>query len=471
MSHGLALLACLLAAAPVVAQPPPVKPTELTLHPAAAPVPALKYRLLPELRDQTPGNALVLYYRAFSPEWMQHRKPEMAKVIDQWVLDPRQPPGQELRWVENYKALQEIDLGARRQYCDWELADRLRKEGISMLLPDIQSFRSYANLLAIRARFEIADGRYDKAAYTLQTGLRLGRDLGKGPTLIQALVGIAIAMVMLNQVDEWVQTPGSPNLYWSLTNLPQPFVSLRSGMEGERMVMDSLFPGLRGRLADPKAAPLGNQQVQELADRLGRDLSLVQGLDEPRVDRFIIALGVAKGYPAAKRFLLAQGRTPEQVEALSMLEAVLMHQVLTFDRYYDEMLKWQGLPYWQMRPGLVQAEKLLKQEKARGEVAGVLATLLLPAVQKVFFAQARLDRKIAALRCVEALRLYAAAHDGQLPAALSDITEVPVPLDPVTGKAFEYQVMGDKATLVAPPPAGEPPGPGNTLRYELAMAR
>jgi hypothetical protein len=156
---------------------------------------------------------------------------------------------------------------------------------------------------------------------------------------------------------------------------------------------------------------------------------------------------------------------------MSMLEAVLLHEVYTYDRLYDEMMKWQGLPYWQMRPGLEQAEKLLKQEKARGDVSAVLATLLLPAVQKVFFAQTRLDRRIAALRCVEALRMYAAAHDGRLPATLSDISEVPIPIDPVTGKAFEYKVMGEKAFLYAPPPAGETAGPGNALRYELTMAR
>jgi hypothetical protein len=474
MSRGLAVLVCLVAVGPAGAQPPPLKPIELTLHPAAPPTPALKYRLVPELRDLTPGNGLVLYYRAFSPEWMHHRKPEMAKAINQWLDNPKQQPGKELRWIENYKALQEIDLGARRQFCDWEMADRLRKDGIAFLLPDIQAFRGFGNLLAIRIRFEIADGHYDKAAHSLQTGFRLARDLGEGPTLIQALVGIAIGAMMLNQVDEWVQTPGSPNLYWSLTNLPHPFVSLRRPMEGERMVVDSLLPGLREILADPKGAPLAPQQLQGQFEKMGSALAMegaMEGTGGIWENRALYAPAVAKAYPGAKRFLLAQGWSAEQVEAMTMLQAVLMHQVYTYDRLYDEMMKWEGLPYWEMRAGLERSEKLLKQAKAAGEASAVLATLLLPAVQKVFFAQARLERKIAALRCVEALRLYAAAHDGKLPAALSDITEVPVPLDPVTGKAFDYKAEGDKATLSAAPPAGEQPGPGNALRYELTMAR
>ena len=48
------------------------------------------------------------------------------------------------------------------------------------------------------------------------------------------------------------------------------------------------------------------------------------------------------------------------------------------------------------------------------------------------------------------MRAYAAAHDGQLPASLNDVKDVPIPLDPVTGKPFEYKVVGGKATFETP---------------------
>ena len=73
--------------------------------------------------------------------------------------------------------------------------------------------------------------------------------------------------------------------------------------------------------------------------------------------------------------------------------------------------------------------------------------------QAVRRAQARLDQRIALLRHVEALRLYAAEHDGTLPANLSDIS-VPLPDDPFTGKPFRYEVDGDTAHLRGSPPAG-----------------
>ena len=102
--------------------------------------------------------------------------------------------------------------------------------------------------------------------------------------------------------------------------------------------------------------------------------------------------------------------------------------------------------------------------------AGYLAwRKLLPAVYKVHFASTRTDRRINVLRTVEAIRLYAAAH-GQLPSKLDDL-EVPVPTDPVTGKAFEYRLAGDKALLTGPTPAGERPHESNTLRYEITLRR
>ena len=58
---------------------------------------------------------------------------------------------------------------------------------------------------------------------------------------------------------------------------------------------------------------------------------------------------------------------------------------------------------------------------------------------------------------VEALRLHAAAHEGQLPARLADIG-VPMPVDPVTGKPFDYDAEGATAHLRGPAPGGATPG-------------
>jgi hypothetical protein len=76
-----------------------------------------------------------------------------------------------------------------------------------------------------------------------------------------------------------------------------------------------------------------------------------------------------------------------------------------------------------------------------------------------------LDRKVAALQCIEAMRLYAGAHEGKFPDKLSDVTEITVPDDPVAKKAFSYSRTGSKAMLEAE--ATEDSEGRDAIRYEL----
>src|SRR5439155_17705084 len=99
-----------------------------------------------------------------------------------------------------------------------------------------------------------------------------------------------------------------------------------------------------------------------------------------------------------------------------------------------------------------------------GDVFIKLFLLALPATEKVYEAHARLERRLAGLRAVEAVRLYAAAHGGSPPKTLGEVG-VPVPDDPYTLKPFGYAVDGTTFTLDAPPQNGEPPHAGNSFRY------
>src|SRR5262249_32537762 len=158
-----------------------------------------KYRLLPELRDTKPGNAAQLYYRAFSPDWSGVlRDNKLSTKLYEVANAPyKDVPRNEVGFVDNWSMLKEVDRAARLQYGNWDLTERLREEGIGMLLPDVQSMRQFATLLKVRAKLALLDGHHDKAAYTLQTGLKMGRDVADGPLLVQSLVGTAVCSVML----------------------------------------------------------------------------------------------------------------------------------------------------------------------------------------------------------------------------------------------------------------------------------
>src|SRR5207244_5537824 len=56
-------------AAPSFAQQAGALTYTLTGRPAHPPTRALKYTLMPELKDMTKGNALLHYYKSFSTEW------------------------------------------------------------------------------------------------------------------------------------------------------------------------------------------------------------------------------------------------------------------------------------------------------------------------------------------------------------------------------------------------------------------
>jgi hypothetical protein len=101
--------------------------------------------------------------------------------------------------------------------------------------------------------------------------------------------------------------------------------------------------------------------------------------------------------------------------------------------------------------------KRLEKDVLRPDAAFVgkgglpIAGLLLPAVEAVLRADVRAARNIAVLQAIEAIRMHAADHGGQLPKSLAEITIVPVPNNPATGEPFPYRIdASGAATLEVP---------------------
>ncbi|HMF13071.1 MAG TPA: hypothetical protein VKE94_12225 [Gemmataceae bacterium] len=463
-----------------LAQGVPNAEYQLTVQPAREPVPALKHQLAFELRDQTPGNAAVHYFRAASCYEEKRANLRADKKREQfphaetwWKLTLEELPRAEMHAFFDYfkPVLELVERAARCKRCDWELDETLHEEGIATLLPELQQLRGLAGLLQDKVRLDMAEGNLDQAVRTLRTGFCLARDCGQSPTLVSSMVGIAIGQIMLGGIDQFVQRPGAPNLYWALTDLPCPLIDVRRAYQGERMIVNSLFPGLREMASDPKTSPMTPLQIAELTNRLMKLGNPKKPLDE-EAQRLAILNMAGRLHEDAKKFLVAEGRPAEEVEKLPMLQAALLYQLREYDRFLDDMLKLQGLPYYEgwKRLGEVEANIKLDVVKAGG-VSLTLTGALLPAAPKVQLAQGRLERKISILRCVEAVRLYAAGHDGKPPAKLDDVKEMPIPLDPFTGKPFNYETDGDKAIIEGPPPDGEKPTVDKYIRYQVTLKK
>lgn len=88
---------------------------------------------------------------------------------------------------------------------------------------------------------------------------------------------------------------------------------------------------------------------------------------------------------------------------------------------------------------------------------------------KVYLLMNRLDRHVAALQCIEAIRLYAGSHNSTFPGKLLDVKEVDIPADPVTKKPFSYNLSGSAALLEAP--GSEDLEGKYAIRYELHLGQ
>ncbi len=434
---------------------PPVK---LTLHPAAEPRPSLKYQLLPGFMDRIPGNAAVYYGKVT----VEHRRffndQEWLNKIEQWreapleelrADDVRLPPGTIAYW---------LDRAARCSHCDWQLPVR-EDEFYSILLPELSQLKQFGRILGTMARIHMARGEFDDAVKTLQTAYSVGQDAAAGETLVNSLVGVTICSITSHQVMQFVQHPDSPNLYWALTALPQPLIDLRPAVEAEMHAVELSFPELRD-LDEAEGT------TDEWSERLHRfSEKLAKWSDDSMLDaRTMVTAASIRGYPKAKRALIERGFPPDTVEAMPVGKVVLLYAMQTYEDLRDDIFKWFFVPYPTAREMTKAAREGLSREFFEGGGVLPVANVFLPGIEHCRTAAVRTDREIAVLRVVEALRLYAAEHDGRLPENLSD-TSVPVPDDPVTGQPFEYRVEGETAFLKGPSLPGVP------LNYEITMVR
>jgi hypothetical protein len=430
----------------------------LNVMPAPAPKPALRYRLLPELKEMHPGNPIQHYMKTmmeqkkflFDEEAFQHREKLLAMPL-------KELPVQELRDYGRF-ALSQADWAARLDHPDWQVLLKLKADGIEVVIPEVQAMRSLMRALQVRFRAEIARGRFDDAIRTAKTFFAMSRHLGEHPTLVGDLIGMAIARVAIVHLEKMLVQPGCPNLYWALTNLPSPLIPLDKGMDGERVMHQWLFRDLND------SAPMSKDQLKKfLADK---DKSLEIGLPKPGKPGVRAWLDARTKddavVGAARQRLVEHGLAEERLLRFPADQVILLDEKRELEERFDDVVKTINFPFWQVEA--LDAQIKLKKPPA------LFADLLQPIALSACRAQGGVDQRIALLRHVEALRLYAAEHDGTLPAKLSDVL-VPLPVDPFTGKPFHYEVTGNTAHLRGTPPPGLEKEPLFNIHYEVTLQK
>jgi hypothetical protein len=460
----------------------------LTVTPAAEPVPAFTHRLQPRDIDLEPGNAAPFYYRAMMnlAGTSQTISDKYGEAFDDWCrpstgTDSTPLPKLPLEKVRDAVEMstggmvgEQLKLATARRDCVWDFGlEEIRgPELIALPLEEFQKSRQLSRMLNLRTRLAIAERRYDDAIDAMRMNYRLARDFGSAPFIISGLIGIAEASMTGGTMIELIAAPDSPNMYWALAELPQPFVDLRPAARFEMEFGPRMFPFIHNaETTDRSPAEWNRLYTQAVRDliQMGTEQGPISVAND--VGAGFAATGVAlAGYSHAKARLIEQGMDRDRIEQMSVGQVMAVYSERNYQRFADDFEKLWYMPFSEMRAKGGAVEDALRHARLFGpspdrEVLPIVS-MLLPAMQAARTAQLRLERDIAALQIIEALRIYAAAHDGKLPESLDAVTQVPIPLNPATGKPFAYRLEGNTAILELPKSDGIP---GYNRRYEIQV--
>ena len=357
------------------------------------------------------------YSDSWKQPWAEKDFPELA----QWLRD-------------NEKPVATIVKGAMRPQYYSPLVPPVDADGnprglVSTLLPGIQQSRSIAWYLVSRAMLNIENGNVDHAWRDLLACHRLGEMIGRGPTLIEYLVGTAITQIATHGqivfLDRVQPAAGQLAQYRKDLAALRPIKSAVDRiMVTERMMyLDSVLQIACGRIAmnDLDVSPAsGLEKFATQLAMLSVDWNIVMREGNRIYDRFDAAMKL-ETYPQRRAAMLVIEQELQQVKANISAKGFLLAAVT------------EG-----------------SSGKAIGKMmGGVLSALLLPALSAVDKAHNRSVQNRENLLLAYALADWKALHDSypeKLGELVPDLVSKP-PTDAFTGKPLTYHREGDGFVL------------------------
>jgi hypothetical protein len=424
-------------------EPPKPDVRNFELTPAAPSQPLLKHQFLfDDLGDRRPGNAALLYHDAIllmGPDVKQKTDDALAA----WDAKDTKKFDELADGLALPNVIQELDLAGRREHCDWE--PPFREMGAMTLLPHLEPLAHAATrLVKIRALRLMEQGKLDESINMLRLGYEMANNVAEEGILISGLVSLHITSQMNDAVAQLMNRQDAPNVYWALCEYPDRHTTvLRRAMKGERQWWVTATPNYLG-LQAKAGEKLSAEQWRQLIDYIW---SVVDSNPDTKDKHHPDPVKDAEPETLAKAredYARTRPLTPEQaaaVDPMIVLGEFYFHQ---YQISFDEAYVLRDLPYPTLlaRATVVYAasEQMHRQQRANPflPVFNMRDTALRVGV---------VDRQLAALAAVEAIRAYAAANMGNLPARLEDVVETPVPQNPLTGAPFEYRTENDTATL------------------------
>jgi hypothetical protein len=444
--------------------------TDLQLSATADLKPALRYTLLVERRDQKPGNAALFYAKACLARPNTPKAKDDDAKLQQWEEAPLSalPVNNVRDYLKKYdRVFAEIEAGTLCKHCDWDRAPAKGFDAISAALPELALHREHLRWMSLSIRADLAEKKFDDAARHLRTGMQYAKHFTERPSLVESLVGLAMTSILLNRVEEFITQPEAPSLYWALSVLPASYTDLRAALDGEEKLIGELFPAF----AELQTKVVSNERAKELLEQVFSVFSSMSNNNDLASlgQRLALASYVQLEQAKARKELATRGWSTKDIADMPAAQAVFLGTMQTYTEISHDYRKWFARPHEESFDALValrERVKRLEKEKKTDPLLSVLL-LLLPAMDKTHQAVVRTDRRIVMLRTIEALRIHA-DHNGRLPKELADIRLVPVPVDPLSGKPYPYELADGTATLTIPA-RKDGTSPATDQRYTLKL--
>jgi len=169
---------------------------------------------------------------------------------------------------------------------------------------------------------------------------------------------------------------------------------------------------------------------------------------------------------------LGQGPTTTQAMVGTAVGGVMCREIEFFIQAKDSPNLYWALA--NLPKPLADVKKAIESERANLKDYNFLTRRafekqLKPAHDRMLFIAKRADTNLNALQCVEAIRNYAATHDGRLPEKLTDIKDLELPMDLMNDKAFVYRRTTTGAVLETEMAEGE--DEGDIIRYQVVLKK
>ena len=400
------------------------------------------------------------------------------------------PPEERDRFIEDYNELFEIlDNASLYAECDWELSPQDLDWHLDKSISDhfLWSNENITWLLMIRTCYALEHNDFELAIRSTRSLFAMADNLLKLPMMTNTILTSGNISKGASCVRKLIASGKSPNLYWPLTQIPRFSKYHLQAVESDRNCLFSWHPQLKevdnpnrdtdlsfwqsfatkfiesfqgdtqeilmeiatfafeGEECEIENVPwekikekARKRLLEQAAETYKNDPTSFEAYKEslysPNLQTILDEL------PRIKQTILDGGYAPERVEQLCAEHLIAIYTVRIHEELLDEVTKWFGVDYltWQAHPNG-------KAQEAAHQIIQSYGTKLADMAANTLgiFAYEMLtgcEQEIDALRIVEAIRLYAASHDGKLPKKLDKITEVPIPWDPTTGKSFKYKV-------------------------------